>query len=327
MVDCRHPAFYCLKCLLANVSKQAKNKTRSCPVYPGCTFSSETIANLQEAYTTMYPSSNLSHEESKSQAQASTVSAGSTLRAVMLSGEEFVLPYGPNVLVKELKEELKKQTKVEPEKQKLLFKGEELVSMDKTLSDYCINAGATIHLLVILYKFTGNCQAKDVVFDLNWSFPSSGQDFLDGTCLFYSGTTRKGLVDYCHKKSTGASHSGDIMKKTSGHHDINISLSKIPPTIDRLFFTLSAYNCLDISLFRSPSVKLFYKDTPSEQLTSYSISSAGHSSAVVMCCLQRIKDGWHVWTLGRHSSGTVRDYSEMDNTCRGLIQSGLLPSV
>jgi len=327
MVDCRHPAFYCLKCLLANVSKQAKNKTRSCPVYPGCTFSSETIANLQEAYTTMYPSSNLSHEESKSQAQASTVSAGSTLRAVMLSGEEFVLPYGPNVLVKELKEELKKQTKVEPEKQKLLFKGEELVSMDKTLSDYCINAGATIHLLVILYKFTGNCQAKDVVFDLNWSFPSSGQDFLDGTCLFYSGTTRKDLVDYCHQNSTGASHSGDIMQKTSGHHDINISLSKIPPTIDRLFFTLSAYNCLDISLFRSPSVKLFYKDTPSEQLTSYSISSAGHSSAVVMCCLQRIKDGWHVWTLGRHSSGTVRDYSEMDNTCRGLIQSGLLPSV
>lgn len=194
------------------------------------------------------------------------------------------------------------------------------------LSEHHVQPGSTIHLLVILYEFKGNLKTKDVIFDLNWHFPSSGTDYLDGSCLFYNGTTRIDVVDYSHRKATGAQHSGDVMQKDSGHHDINISLAQIPPSVNRLFFTLSAYNCGDISRFRTPSVKLFYKDNPSEQLTGYSISSAGHASAVIMCCLQRVKDGWHVWTLGRHSSGTVRDYTQMDKTCKELIQSGLLPS-
>jgi tellurium resistance protein TerZ len=172
----------------------------------------------------------------------------------------------------------------------------------------------------MLYEFR-NSDINKVIFELNWTFPGSATDFLDGSCLFYQGEAFVGIVDYSAHQAAGILHSGDVMTTVSGHHDMRIQLDAIPKLIDRLFFALSAYNCGNLSLFRNPSVKVYDERQPTKQLCQYAISSAGSSSAVIMCCLYRSSGGWEVSAVGRHSGGTVRDYGQMKHTCLQLIRA------
>merc|ERR1712151_1101277 len=104
-------------------------------------------------------------------------------------------------------------------------------------------------------------------------------------------------------------HSGDLMRETEGQHTMKVELDNLPATITDLFFVLAAWNCDDISLFPSPSVRLFDGDRPGNQLTEYNIEKAGHSQAVVMCALSRSKGPWIMQAFGATCGGNCKYYA------------------
>src|ERR1700733_7816171 len=97
--------------------------------------------------------------------------------------------------------------------------------------------------MVLMYSIQANSTIRNVVFDLNWGFPVTGSDYLDGSCLMYSGNSFSQVIDYARRLSTDDAvvHSGDVMTTSTGHHKITIDLSKVNPSINKLFFALSSY--------------------------------------------------------------------------------------
>ena len=193
-----------------------------------------------------------------------------------------------------------------------------------TLQDYAVQPFSTVHLIVVLYEIAD--QSLDhTIFDLFWGFPSSGCDYLDASVLIYSGTYCQGLVDYSRRIFSGVSHSGDIMdhSKRLGHHTINVWLKSLPATVDKLFFTLSAWNSPNISKFKHPSLRFFDAKEPNKQLCSDQMQNAAYSQAIIMCSLSKINGSWKVYSLRTLSAGNAKNYSPLQQTIAGIISQGL----
>ena len=194
-----------------------------------------------------------------------------------------------------------------------------------TLQDYAVQPFSTVHLIVVLYEIS-NQSLDHTIFDLFWGYPSSGCDFLDASVLIYSGTYYQGLVDYSHRASfTAVSHSGDVMDdaKRLGHHTINVKLKSLPATVDKLFFTLSAWNSPNISKFKHPSLRFFDAKEPNKQLCSDQMQNASYSQAIIMCSLSKIDGAWKVFSLRTPSAGNAKNYSPLQQTISGIILQGL----
>ena len=96
--------------------------------------------------------------------------------------------------------------------------------------------------------------------------------------------------------SISAISSTQVMRRDGGRHEITVNLPEIEPEISSLFFTLSAYSCGDISLFRNPSIR-FFDAFDSSKLAEYTAESHPGSQAVVLAHLRRnptVKDTWRV---------------------------------
>ena len=166
-----------------------------------------------------------------------------------------------------------------------------------------------------------------VIFDLFWGYPYSGRDYLDASVLLYSGSKFIEVVDYGRRKSNSCSavkHSGDVMDdaKRLGHHTINVSIKSIPAHINKLVFTLSAWNSPNISKYPNPSLKFFDAKFPNKQLCDDKMRHAGHSQAIIMCCLTNRGSGWQVFSLKNLSAGNARNYEPLKNSIVKLIGQG-----
>lgn len=193
-----------------------------------------------------------------------------------------------------------------------------------TLQDYDVQPFSTVHLIVVLYEISD--QSLDhTIFDLFWGYPSSGCDYLDASALIYSGAYYVGLVDYSHRIFTGVSHSGDVMdhSKRLGHHTINVKLKSLPATVDKLFFTLSAWNSPNISKYKHPSLRFFDAKEPNKQLCSDQMQNAAYSQAIIMCSLSKINGAWKVCSLRTPSAGNAMNYSPLQQKIAGIISQGL----
>ena len=160
------------------------------------------------------------------------------------------------------------------------------------------------------------------IFDLFWGYPvGRGRDYLDASVLIYSGTYYQGLVDFRHGSFSGIWHSGDLMDDTNrrGHHTINVKLKSLPANIDKLFFTLSAWNSPNISKFRHPSLRFFDAKEPNKQLCSDQMQNAAYSQAIIMCSLSKIDGAWKVFSLRTPSAGNAKNYSQLQQTISGII--------
>ena len=157
-----------------------------------------------------------------------------------------------------------------------------------------------------------------VVFDLSWGFPETGEDFLDATVFIYS---RKKLVDYVNYEQQRSSlvdavvHSGDEMDKVrkTGHHKINVSIKSLPLYIDTLVFTLSSWNSPNMDQFPSTSLRFFDSKSPDKQLCSdeMELATSSHSQAIIMCSLAKRKGIWEVLSLKTLSTGNAKDYEPL----------------
>lgn len=201
-----------------------------------------------------------------------------------------------------------------------------------------------------LSKATGSAEPQrgtlaEVMLLLEWTNPgdqaaqNGQQDYLDGSCMVYSEERLIDVVDFrgahsvvpdcAEKKPSSASlewsagkgkhasvlHSGDVMSPEGGTHVIRVSLKDLPAFATDCFFVISAYNCRNLSMFRSLSMRLFnVKSAAAGPLTSFTTADAGNASAALVCGLMRKMDVWHVRTFGKACDGTIRDYAPIEST-------------
>jgi len=218
--------------------------------------------------------------------------------------------------------------------------GRSAASISRNLTDASLVASVAEVLKVDASRVSVEARAKqleEVLLSLSWTFPQSRYavakepDYLDGTCLIYAETKLLDVVDYRgaqslqREKCSSASgwsagkgneaavlHSGDVMSENGGQHALRVRLSRLPPEATDCIFTLSAYNCQDLSQFVAPSMRIFDADCPAHLLSDYSVADAGKSSAVVVCSLTRNGCVWSVRAHARTGDGTVRDYRPIE---------------
>lgn len=204
-----------------------------------------------------------------------------------------------------------------------LFQTHTSASKMATLQDYGVQPFSTLHLIVVLYEISESLD--HVIFDLFWGYPASGCDFLDASALIYSGSSFQTVVDFRQCGFTGVTHSGDVMDdaKRLGHHTIDVKLKSLPSSVDKLFFTLSAWSSPNISKYKNPSLRFFDAKEPNKQLCSDRMDHAAYSQAIIMCSLCKINHSWKVFSLRTLSAGNANNYSQLQQKISGIIAQGL----
>ena len=108
-----------------------------------------------------------------------------------------------------------------------------------------------------------------------------------------------------------------------GHHTIRVKLKSMHSGINKLFFTLSAWNSPNISKYPNPSLRFFDARSPTKQLCSTAMQHAAYSQAIIMCSLCKLDGAWKVLGLRRLSPGNAKNYGPLQQTILQLIKEGL----
>ncbi|GBB88270.1 hypothetical protein RclHR1_14800005 [Rhizophagus clarus] len=158
----------------------------------------------------------------------------------------------------------RKKLNVDEDKQKLIYDGVEL-------QDYKIEPGSHIQLIIVRYSITRAESINGFTFDLNWGYPASGRDYLDGSCLLYKGDVFFRKYDYAtqfYPSFPYMKHSGNLMdnKNKRGHQHIEAKLDQLPPDVTQLYFVLSTFKSPTIGHFRNPSFKMINVTQPDKPL-------------------------------------------------------------
>jgi len=323
---CEHAPLHCLRCLTKHVQQFQKcSQCSECiktdnPRYLQC------LATLDSLFSKLAASPSTAEDVHSS---TGSFTGSQTISVVMLGGDSTVVAYQPFMAILDLKIFVQQRLGPVPDKQRILYKEQELKTyLDSgkiaTLQDYAVKPFSTLHLIVVLYEIT-NKSLDNVIFDLFWGYPVSGCDYLDASVLMYKGQSFQAVVDYRHTAFQGVFHSGDVMDhaKSLGHHTINVKLKSLPAAVDKLFFTLSAWNSPNISKYKNPSLRFFDAREPSKQLCSDHMQHAAYSQAIIMCSLCKINGMWKVFSLRKLSAGNARNYAPLQQTIGGIIAQGL----
>jgi tellurium resistance protein TerZ len=127
---------------------------------------------------------------------------------------------------------------------------------------------------------------------------SDSKHILCGACLVYKDLVCAEIAHYGSRRACNGiiTHSGDTMVDGKSKHTIHVELSSLPSSVTRLFFTLCACGCSDLSGFRNPAIDM--DDENGMPLCTYSLDAAGNAPTVVMAVVARVGDGWQVTALG-----------------------------
>lgn len=324
--ECKHPILYCLRCTIKKVSE-----TQQCP-HPGCgkraEMNDQKLLWFQAILREMFKEYTTEIEDDSATTIFNPLITHGTLTVSLLTGESITVPFSPYMKIIELKKRIFQELGHEVDKQKLLYNEKELTAYvgnkPAMLMDFGVKPNSTLCLVILL--FTIPDEFDHVVFDLYWGYPITGCDYLDASCLLYSGSTYFSLCDYKFTQPHNAiEHSGDVMddQKRTGHHTIHVRLKSLPATVTHLFFTLSAWSSPNISRYPSPSLKFYEAATPGKDLCKTTFNHARHSQAVVMCSMSRSMDGgWKIFESGKLSAGNAKNYGPLQDTVRALIIQG-----
>lgn len=319
--DCEHPTSCCLRCTVAHFKTEHLN----CP-YSGCqnaVLDAAAVSNKYQTYLDQLfpPVETVSISDGH---VTDNTDSSKTINVTTLAGDTASFSYNAEMTVARLKDMISMEMKVEPHKQQLMYNDVILEEFEKQvemkLKDYKIQPFATVHLMIVLYAIPQNFD--HVIFDLFWGYPSHGADFLDASCLIFSGKSHVGTVDYRHRIFSGKAiwHSGDVMDhfNRTGHHTIEIHMKTIPANVTHLYFTLSAWNSPTIAHFPNPSLRFFEASDKQKNLCETKFTHARHSQAVIMCSVRRLPNGWKIFESGKLSAGNARNYKPLVATIQQL---------
>ncbi|XP_028396153.1 uncharacterized protein LOC114520132 [Dendronephthya gigantea] len=315
-----HPLLHCLRCAIASV--RVHQKCSQCET--GVAEDNTQYQQYLESLEFLFPAIDAVNCN-EAIIQSSDEGSKSHIYITTLSGKYTTIDYNPNQTIIDLKKNVEKDLKTPHKKQCLLYNDIELETTrqndDLKLKDYNIPPNSTIYLLVLLYEIPEDYD--NVIFDLFWGYPQSGRDYLDASVLLFQGIEVVQVVDFRKKEGicSAVTHSGDVMddEKRLGHHTIEVSIKSIPDHINRLVFTLSAWNSKNISQFPNPSLKFYDARRPDKQLCDDRMDQAADSRAIIMCCLTNRNGKWRVVSLKHPSRGNARFYEPLKNTIVNLI--------
>jgi stress response protein SCP2 len=323
---CNHPPIHCYRCVIKALGKQPV-----CPYKDCCAAVADanaTIKQCERELEQLYPSIQLSHNVEELQ-QMNLSSTDKKINIVMLTGDSASFIFNPMMTVLMLKAEIQKRFNIPVLNQQLVYKEcvlEDYNSMvdgtERRLKDYNVQPFHSIHLMKLMYEIPSHF--NHVIFDLYWGYPVHGCDYLDASCLAFSGKSFSHVVDYRNRQYVGKAvcHSGDVMDhaKQIGHHTIEVHLKEIPVSITHLYFTLSAWNSPTIAHFPNPSLKFFEASNKTKDLCKTTFTHAQFSQAVIMCCVVRPPGGqWKIFECGKASAGNARNYEPLKCTIKALI--------
>ena len=322
----QHPLLHCLRCLTASVRDH--QKCSQCDVH--VTEDNEQYKEYVETLDFLFPSVDTGDNNVNSQS-AVPVAYDSTSNLVIYitncSGNSITIAYNPNQSILNVMTKIEDELKIPCKKQCLLYNNVELEATGKgskvfRLKDYNVPPNSTISLLVLLYEVPEDF--NHVVFDLIWRYPRDKIDALDASVFLYSGTEFIDLVNYKRKETAlcpAVKHSGDNINEINGtgYHRITVSMKSIPSHIDRLVFTLSAWNSKLISKFPQLRLKLFDERFPREELCDEYVENT-NSQAIIVCFLTNRGGIWRVVSVKSPSNGNAMDYEPLKNSIVKLIR-------
>jgi stress response protein SCP2 len=131
---------------------------------------------------------------------------------------------------------------------------------------------------------------------------SDSSHILCGACLVYEDLRCAELVHYGGRSAYGGAirHSGDTQVNGNSKHTIDVDLSALPSSVTRLFFTLCACGCADLSGFQNPTIDMH--DENGAPLCTYCLEDAGRAPTVVMAAITRNGPEWRVTAIGLPSA-------------------------
>eukprot|EP00929_Paragymnodinium_shiwhaense_P075068 TRINITY_DN38389_c0_g1_i2.p1 TRINITY_DN38389_c0_g1~~TRINITY_DN38389_c0_g1_i2.p1 ORF type:complete len:168 (+),score=28.58 TRINITY_DN38389_c0_g1_i2:228-731(+) len=105
------------------------------------------------------------------------------------------------------------------------------------------------------------------------------------------------------------------MSSEGGTHVIRVLLDELPAFATDFYFVVSAYNCRNLSLFRSMHVRVFDGEGDGCLLSELTIADVSETSAAIVCSLSRKQAPAALWSLHgdcRSCDGTIRDYNPIE---------------
>jgi len=130
----------------------------------------------------------------------------------------------------------------------------------------------------------------DTVDAITLKLDSDSAHILCGACLLYTKEDECAKV-VCYNDryfARGAvTHSGDTTVDGKSVHTISVVMSKVPPEITQLYFTICSCGPSDLSGFKNPSIMLYENAQPDANLLEYSIEQAANSMSSVMARMTR----------------------------------------
>jgi len=161
-----------------------------------------------------------------------------------------------------------------------------------------IHASGTSHILKKGESYQVAAGVKQILLELG----SDSRSILCGACLVYEDLSCTQVVSYDSGRAyKGAvKHSGDTVVDGKSKHIIEVDLARLPASVTRLFFTLCACGCTDLSGFKTPSINML-DPTTGAQLCRYNLERAGRTPTVVMCAVVREHRSWRVTAIGEPS--------------------------
>ncbi|XP_028396110.1 uncharacterized protein LOC114520098 [Dendronephthya gigantea] len=346
----KHPLLHCLRCATKSVKDDKKCSQCVAVVDEDNRQYKKYVQTLRFLFPAIITGDKptISGGELATASQSGGATANDTTPNIFvttLSGESITIVYNPEQTIMYLKSIVNEKFGIPSNKQCLLHNNEVLETSNSEgkqlrLKDCGVNPNGRIYLVILLYAIPWN---MDIIFDLSWGYPKKTlnfeifelkwfkvRDYLDASVFLYSDSKFIEVVDYRNKASKSCpavEHSGDVMhdKDKLGHHTISVSTQSIPAEVNRLVFTLSAWNAPNVSKYTNPSLKCYDKKKQNEQLCDDVLGCAANLKAIIMCCLTKRSDEWQVVSLKYPSAGNAKNYDQLKTTIEHLIESGQMP--
>jgi tellurium resistance protein TerZ len=107
-------------------------------------------------------------------------------------------------------------------------------------------------------------------------------------------TSKDGSVQHTGDNRTGAGEGDD--------ESIKVDLSRVPPTVATLVFTVNSFTGQDFSQIENAFVRLIDESDETE-IARYDLTGTGSHTAQIMAKVSRDGQGWSMTALGNAASG------------------------
>lgn len=132
---------------------------------------------------------------------------------------------------------------------------------------------------------------------------------LDASCILFDANKRQVDVVWFRQlmsKCGSVSHTGDNRTGAGDGDDeqIIVDLSRVPPTVESLVFTVNSFTGQTFDLVENAYVRLV-NNTDQQELCRYDLSCKGDYKAQVMCKLWRDGGDWQLQAIGASGTGAT----------------------